>query len=68
MLDTTVGQGSKDDPAQVARQGIEALFDAEEKNVAGSLKTKVQGVANKVLPDKLKAEAHRQMAEPRSDD
>ena len=32
--------------------------------VAGSLKTKAQGLANKVLPDSLKAKAHRQMAEP----
>ncbi len=34
------------------------------KIVAGSAKTKAQGVANKVLPDKVKAAAHRQMAEP----
>jgi hypothetical protein len=30
------------------------------------LKTKVQGVANKVLPEKVKAAAHRRMAEPGS--
>lgn len=66
MLDTNVGQGTKDDPAQVAKQGFEALMDAEEKVVAGSLKTKAQGVANKVLPDKLKAGMHRKMAEPGS--
>lgn len=66
MLDTNVGQGAKDDPAQVAKQGFEALMDAEEKVVAGSLKTKAQGVANKVLPDKLKAATHRKMAEPGS--
>ena len=34
--------------------------------IAGSSKTKAQGVASKVLPDKLKAAAHRQMAEPGS--
>ena len=34
------------------------------KLVAASLKTKAQGVADKVLPDSLKAKAHRQMAEP----
>ncbi len=37
-----------------------------DKVVAGSLSTKVQGIANKVLPDKLKAAAHRRMAEPGS--
>jgi short-subunit dehydrogenase len=67
MENTKVGQASKDDPAQVAKQGFEALMDGEDKLVAGSAKTKVQGVANKVLPDKLKAAAHRQMAEPQDD-
>jgi short-subunit dehydrogenase len=64
MLDTKVGQSKKDDPAQIAKQGFEALLDGDAKLVAGSLKTKAQGLANKVLPDSLKATAHRQMAEP----
>src|SRR5215212_8121694 len=64
MDDTPVGQGSKDDPAQVAAQGFAALMDGKNKIVAGSLKTKAQGVANRVLPDKVKAVAHRKMAEP----
>ncbi len=34
--------------------------------LAASVKTKVQGVANKVLPDKVKAAVHRRMAEPGS--
>jgi short-subunit dehydrogenase len=66
--DTTVGQSSKDDPAQVAKQGFEALMQAKDKIVSGSVKTKAQGLANKVLPDKLKAQAHRTMAEPDSGD
>src|SRR3954449_9163845 len=64
MDDTPVGQGSKDDPAQVAEQGFNALMKGEKKLTAGSLKTKAQGAANKVLPDALKGEAHRKMAEP----
>jgi uncharacterized protein len=64
MLDTPVGRSTKDDPAQVAEQGFEALMKGEAKLVAGSLKTKVQGAMNSVLPDSLKAKAHRQMAEP----
>jgi short-subunit dehydrogenase len=64
MDDTTVGRSRKDDPAQVAEQGFEALMKGEAKLTAGSLKTKVQGAATKVLPDALKAKAHRQMAEP----
>jgi uncharacterized protein len=66
MLDTRVGAGSKDDPAQVARQGFEALMAGEQKVVAGSLSTKAQGMANSVLPDRLKSKAHRKMAEPGS--
>jgi uncharacterized protein len=66
MEDTRVGAGSKDDPAQVAKQGFEALMKGEQKVVAGSLSTKAQGLANRVLPDSLKAKAHRQMAEPGS--
>ncbi|MYS04947.1 SDR family NAD(P)-dependent oxidoreductase [Streptomyces sp. SID6041] len=68
MGDTKVGQGAKDDPAQVAEQGLDALFAGKDKVVAGSLKTKAQGLANKVLPDSLKAEGHRRMAEPGSGD
>jgi uncharacterized protein len=34
--------------------------------VAGSLKTKSMAAADKVLPDALKAEQHRKMAEPDS--
>jgi short-subunit dehydrogenase len=65
LLDTKVGRGDKDDPALVARQGFEALMAGKSKIVAGSLKTKILGTVNKVLPDKVKAAAHRQMAEPR---
>jgi uncharacterized protein len=64
MDDTPVGQGKKDDPAQVAAQGFAALMDGKNKVVAGSLKTKAQAALNDVLPDKVKAKAHRQMAEP----
>ena len=65
MDDTRVGQSSsKDDPATVARQGLKALLAGKHKVVAGSLSTKAQGAANTVLPDALKAQAHRLMAEP----
>jgi short-subunit dehydrogenase len=66
MEDTKVGSEEKDDPAEVARQGFEALIAGEEKVVGGSFKNKVQTVAGKVIPDSKKAEMHRQMAEPGS--
>jgi short-subunit dehydrogenase len=64
MDDTPVGKGKKDDPAKVARQGFEALMDAEDKVLGGSLKSRAQGTAAKVLPDRLKAKMHSNMAEP----
>jgi uncharacterized protein len=66
MDDTAVGRSTKDDPAQVAKQGFDALMKGEAKLVAGSLKTKAMGAVSGVLPDKLKAAGHRQMAEPGS--
>ncbi|MFC7534035.1 SDR family NAD(P)-dependent oxidoreductase [Actinoplanes sp. GCM10030250] len=66
MDDTRVGSSKKDDPADVAKQGFEAMRKDREKVVAGSLKTKAQGVASKVMPDSVKAEMHRRMAEPGS--
>jgi short-subunit dehydrogenase len=68
MDDTRVGASQKDDPALVAKQGFEALMKGEEKTVAGSVKTKVQAAASKVLPDSAKAQMHRKMAEPGSGD
>jgi uncharacterized protein len=66
MMDTNVGQGKKDDPAKVAKQGFEALMKGKDHVVAGSVKNKAQAVANKVVPDTAKAEMHRKMAEPGS--
>lgn len=66
MLDTKVGAGEKDDPAQVAREGFEALMAGEERVVAGSWKTKLQGKGSRLLPDSAKAGMHREMAEPGS--
>src|SRR3954454_21688227 len=66
MLDTKVGAGDKDDPADVARDGFEALMAGDERVVSHSLSTKLQGKGSRLMPDKLKAEMHRRMAEPGS--
>ena len=66
MDDTKVGASEKDDPAVVAKQGFEALMKGDEKVVAGSVKTKVQAAASKIMPDSAKAQMHRKMAEPGS--
>lgn len=64
MEDTPIGESEKDDPAEVARQGFEALMAGDERVVAGSFKNKAQVAAGKVLPDSVKAELHRKQAQP----
>jgi len=66
MLDTKVGAGSKDDPADVARDGFEALMRGDERVVSHSLSTKLQGRGSRLMPDRVKAMMHRRMAEPGS--
>jgi uncharacterized protein len=68
MEDTRVGSGSKDDPEEVARDGFQALMAGEERVVSASLSTKAQGHGSRLMPDKVKAEMHRRMAEPGSGD
>jgi uncharacterized protein len=64
MLDTKVGADDKDDPADVARDGFEAMMAGKERVVSASLTTKVMGRAGRFVPDGAKAEQHRKMAEP----
>jgi uncharacterized protein len=66
MLDTKVGADDKDDPANVARDGFEAMMAGKERVVSASLTTKVMGRAGRFVPDSAKAEQHRKMAEPGS--
>jgi short-subunit dehydrogenase len=66
MLDTKVGASDKDDPADVARDGFDALMNGDERAVSASLSTKLQGRAGRLAPDSVKADMHRKMAEPES--
>jgi uncharacterized protein len=68
MEDTKVAQGSKDDPADVAKEGFEALMKGEAKVVSASLKTKLMGKTGRFTPDTMKAKAHAKLAEPGSGD
>lgn len=64
--DTKLGTSEKDDPAEVAKQGFEALMAGEDHVVAGSFKNKLQAAAGYALPDPVVAKAHASMAEPGS--
>lgn len=66
MDDTKVGANKKDDPADVAKQGFEALMAGKDDVIAGSVKTKLMGTVSKILPDTVNAEQHRQLSEPGS--
>ena len=65
MEDTKVGQAKKDDPADVAKTGWEAMKDGKESVVYG-LKNKAQVWASGILPESATAAMHRQQAEPGS--
>ncbi|HEY8581498.1 MAG TPA: SDR family NAD(P)-dependent oxidoreductase [Capillimicrobium sp.] len=65
MEDTPIGASdSKDDPRDVARMGFEAMMAGDERVVAASLSTKLQGRAGRFMPDSAKAKMHAKMAEP----
>ena len=67
MEDTKVGSSKKDDPADVARTGYDAMMSGERSVVYG-LKNKLQVAASKVLGGGVSAAMHRSMAEPGSAD
>jgi short-subunit dehydrogenase len=66
MEDTKVGTAEKDSPADVARDGFDALMAGKDYVVAGSWKNKFQSTMAQILPETMKAEQHRKLAEPGS--
>lgn len=65
MQDTKIGQQQKDDPAEVAKQGYEAMMRGEGDIVTG-WKNKLKSTMAAVIPSDMLAEIHRRMAEPGS--
>lgn len=65
MTDTKVGQDPKDDPADVARAGFDAMMRGDGDVVTG-WHNKLQTVLANVTPAEVLAEQHRQQAEPGS--
>ncbi|MCW2528129.1 MAG: Short-chain dehydrogenase/reductase [Pseudonocardiales bacterium] len=64
LQDSKIGKGPKDDPAEVAQQGYEAMQKGKHRVVAASLMSKAMEAGNKVLPDTVKAAAHKVMSRP----
>jgi short-subunit dehydrogenase len=64
MEDTKIGREAKDDPADVARRGFEAMMAGKDSVLAGGFKSKFQGLANEVLPETFKAKQAAKQAKP----
>jgi short-subunit dehydrogenase len=64
---TPVDSSAKDDPADVARDGFEALMAGQSQVVAGSVKNKVQVAGAKLMPDQARAAVHARMTKPEED-
>jgi len=69
MDDTQAGSEGKheSEPRDVARQGLDALFDGKDHVYAASLKTKMEGMLANVVPGAVKGAMHEKMAKPLSE-
>jgi uncharacterized protein len=65
LMDTKVGVEEKDDPADVAKDGFDAMMRGEAGVVSG-WKNKIQATIANVTPSEVLAEQHRKLTEPGS--
>lgn len=65
MLDTKIGAAKKDDPADVARQGFQAMMRGEGDVVTG-WHNKLQSAIASITPSGMLAEQHKRQAKPGS--
>jgi uncharacterized protein len=68
MEDTRVGSGKKDDPDDVARDGVDALMAGKDHVVGGSTKNRAMAAASSASPDPAAARAAAKASEPGSGD
>jgi uncharacterized protein len=66
LMDTKIGEGKKDDAALVARHGFEAMMEGKDSVLGGSLKSRVSGMLNEVLPETIKAAQAGRQTKPGS--
>jgi short-subunit dehydrogenase len=66
MENTKVAQGKKDDPADVAKKGFEAMMAGKDKVIAASFKSKLEGLAGEILPEPTKAKMQGGQTRPGS--
>jgi uncharacterized protein len=63
MMDTNVGTTKKDNPADVAKVGFDAMMRGDGDVVTG-FKNKIQSAVASITPAAMLAKQHRKMAEP----
>lgn len=68
MEETKAGQGPKDDPAKVAREGFEGLMAGKDTVKVASLKTRAQTLMSHVLPEKVQPAVHGAVTKPQGED
>lgn len=64
MENTKVGKDKKDDPADVAQQGFDALMRGDDHVVAGSFKNKAMAGAARFMTEEQKARVHGNLSKP----
>lgn len=65
MLDTKAGRGQKDNPADVALEGFNAMMAGKDHVVAGSFMNAVQATVAKILPETTSASLQGEQVKPR---
>ena len=68
MDDTKVADAKKDDPAEVAKDGFEALMAGKDHVVAGGVRNKAQVAGAKLMPEKARAAVHAAQTKPEPGD
>jgi short-subunit dehydrogenase len=64
-MDAPITDAKKDDPADVARDGFEALMAGKDHIVAGSKLNKLQAAGSRLLPESVKSAVHAKMTKPK---
>ncbi|HLL20844.1 MAG TPA: SDR family NAD(P)-dependent oxidoreductase, partial [Kofleriaceae bacterium] len=64
MNDTKLAERKKDDPADVAKAGFDAMMKGKDKVIAASFMSKMEGVMGEVLPETTKAALQARQTKP----
>jgi short-subunit dehydrogenase len=68
MDNTKVAEADKDDPAEVAKDGFEALMAGKDRVIAASVKNKAQVAGASLLPETARARLQAAQVKPDQDD